>query len=377
MNRIFFIDPQSYSNLGVYDYSLLNNNIEFDILFFGNTLFTSPEFKNIKFIPLFRYSNHSNKFLKISSYFVSIVRLFLFIIIKRPNLIHIQWIKFWWLDYYFLKLLKKCIRIKIVYTAHNILPHESKINEFSKYQKYYHIVDVIITHAINSKKDLIDKFSVPESKIEIIPHGILSFNTNSLLVENYIKQFKLKYSTENKIVFATLGNQSFYKGSDIIARIWSETPQLHDESKYILLIFGKNNNIDFSNLDKITNVFIENRFVNEEEFTALLRLTNVLLLPYRTISQSGVLLSAINESIPVLVSNVGGLPEPLEIADIGWNIGEASFENLQKYLLLLINSPQIIDEKKINKENWDNVKSYYSWVDISKKTFKLYNNIID
>lgn len=376
MKNLFFIDPQSYSNLAVYDYNLLNSNEEFDITFFGNKLYSYKKFDGLNFIPLFKYSKYQNNLLKSLSYFISILKILKYIIIKNPRIIHIQWIKLWHIDYYWVFLIKYFTDIKILYTAHNVLPHESGEKQKKQYNKFYHLVDIVITHTHTSKNELIDIFKLKGHKIKVIPHGLLDYDLDLHLVENTKNNFKTNFSTDSKIVFTSLGQQSNYKGSDIIAKVWAETKELHDSSKYRLLILGKNTSIDFSSLYNIENVFIENRFVNDEEFKSILGLTNLLLLPYRQISQSGVLLSAINESVPVLVSNAGGLSETLAVANIGWNIGEASFDNLQKSLLFIINNSHLLNEMKNASSEWEKVKTFYDWSHISETTFELYKSLL-
>ncbi len=365
----------SYDNPGRYDHCLLRHLNNRRITFFGSYLYPYKETLPITFIPLFRYNRQRSRFLKLTSYLLSILKLLFYALIRRPHIIHIQWIRFWWLDYYWLKLLKAFTAVKIVYTAHNVIPHEPGANEMAQYRKYYHLMDAVVTHAQVSKAELIQKFQLSESRIQVIAHGLLDFECDWDLVARYKEELQVALKTQGKIIFAMLGYQSEYKGSDLIAEVWAKTPQLRESSRLILLILGKNAKIDFSNLAAIENVHIENRFISDEEYCAALKIADVLLLPYRAISQSGVLLSAIKESVPVLISNVGGLPEALEVADIGWNIGEASFHNLQQQLLSLVNQPQQIYQKKDNTKEWDKVKAFYSWDDISRRTGELYGSL--
>lgn len=372
--RVIYIDPQSYSNTGLYDYSLLKNNSEHNIIFLGNSLYSCKSIDSVDFKPIFFYSKYKYSIIKLLSYCLSLLKSIYFILKFKPNIIHIEWIRVWVVDYYWLRLIALISNAKIVYKAHNVLPHDSGNKYVSRYNKYYHFVDIIICHTNISKDEIINRFGIAEEKITVIPHGIFDFNSGDS--DSYKQLIKNKYSLDGQLVFSSLGEQSLYKGSDIIADVWSKTPELHDVSKYRLLIVGKNSKIDFSNINNIENVYIENRFILEEEFSAVLELSDVILLPYRTISQSGVLFSAIGCSIPVIVSNVGGLPEPLKVAEIGWNIGDPTFENLQNTLLSIARNSQVVYKKKQNLIEWNKVKSFYSWDNISKQTFELYKNII-
>ena len=46
--------------------------------------------------------------------------------------------------------------------------------------------------------------------------------------------------------------------------------------------------------------------------------SDVLLLPYKEISQSGVLLSGLKYKKTFIVSNVGGLTQPFNLGKVGW-----------------------------------------------------------
>lgn len=76
-----------------------------------------------------------------------------------------------------------------------------------------------------------------------------------------------------------------------------------------------------------------------------LRLSNVISLPYSKISQSGVLFSAIENDIPMIVSDVGGLSEPLSIGNIGWILDEPTANNLYKEIHSIEQKPKIIKDK--------------------------------
>lgn len=120
------------------------------------------------------------------------------------------------------------------------------------------------------------------------------------------------------------------------------------------------------------NVFVCDNYISNIDFQAYLEITDVLLLPYIKISQSGVLLSAIGSKIPFLVTNVGGLSEPLSVADVGWCIGEATIDNLKKKMMEIITNPNEVEIKKNNTLGWKLVQDYYNWATISSKTEKLY-----
>ena len=142
---------------------------------------------------------------------------------------------------------------------------------------------------------------------------------------------------------------------------------------------GKNQGVDFSMLQQYNNVIVEDRRLSSEEYYYLLSHASVYLLPYRktSFSQSGALMTTISERIPTLVTNVGGMPEPLQIAPIGWVIEEEVNEaNLQVALLHIISHPEEKKKKKNDELAWKKVQAYYDWHNISLQTQKLYHKAI-
>lgn len=62
---------------------------------------------------------------------------------------------------------------------------------------------------------------------------------------------------------------------------------------------------------------VEDRYLDDDEIPALMRELDVLLLPYREASQSGVLVEAMAAGLPVVVTPVGGLPGQVQRAECG------------------------------------------------------------
>lgn len=376
MPKIFYIDPMSYGNLATYDYSLLSNIKDYDITFFGNIKYSDRQLHpRILFVPVFRYSDYTNKINKFFSYCLSIFLIVRQVIIAKPQIIHVQWFKMPIIDLLFCKLLESR-GIKLIYTVHNILPHDSGEKYITTYKKFYQFADKLIVHTHKTKEELKSKLGISDSKIHIIPHGELCLKADQELVaklkENLLNNSRFK----GKVILSILGVQSKYKGCDMIAKLWSEETVFRENEDYLLLIMGKNHNVDYSPLKGLKNVHIEERFISNEEFLAALKITNILLMPYLHISQSGLLMTAINEKVPCLVSSVGALEEPLNIANVGWTIGQPEYQNLRNTLINILKDKNKILEKKLNSEAWEAVKKNYSWEKSSKLTCELYAQLL-
>lgn len=371
--KILYIDPQSGNNLALYDYNLLKS-IDADITYCCSIIYDAPVVDNIRYKYVFKYNRLSNNFLKAFSYLMSLILVLCIAIRTKPDVIHIQWWRLWILDYIFLAFFKKCCKT-IVYTAHNLVPHESGNSKDRQCQLYYRHVDKIIVHAERTKYELVERFEISKDKISVIPHGILAKEVNPNR-DKIIAELKRKYKLNGKIIISAIGQQSSYKGTDIILDAYRESFILQNSKRFVFIIAGKGNIVKKEMTNSYPNLVIYDEFLPTEILDAIYDISDIILLPYRIISQSGVLLTAVAKEIPYIATDVGGLLEPLAIAPIAWRLSENSPAELSKLLEALENNPQEILKKKRNPDGWKKVKNYYSWETIGSKTLECYNSSV-
>ncbi|MCR5180619.1 MAG: glycosyltransferase family 4 protein [Bacteroidaceae bacterium] len=373
MKTFMYINPQSMRNLAIYDYSLLSH-MQSDVHYVGSMHYDyKPLPSHIHFHPLFRYNELRHNWSKAFSYLLSYLRIFCLILRLRPRTIHVQWLRLPAFDIFFFGLIKRLTGCKVVFTAHNILPHDTGTRYLKSYRRWYQLTDHIIVHAKATQSEFHDTFpDIPLQKVVVISHGVLQMEHDPAALRQNSDDYERRYGLSGRMVFSALGYQYPYKGVDLLAEVWASTPALRDNPELKLLFVGKNKGADLSAAKGIDNVIIEDRLIPDDEFYFLLSHTDVYLLPYREISQSGVLLTAIAEGVPVLATEVGGLTEPFEIAPIGWTLPPDSASQLRSLLLHLSSHPEEVQQKKEDKEMWNRVQKYYGWERIARLTMELY-----
>lgn len=371
MKTLVYVDPQSYRNLSLYDYSLLKGMKEYKIIYCCNKQYDGPQLDNVEFRSIFVYHQDMNPLIKILSYFYSLLKLVRILKSVKPEVLHIQWWKQWNLDYFFLSLYKKYVG-QVVFTAHNLVPHNSGESMKDKCIKYYNKVDKIIVHDNNSKNELIKDFNINEDKIAVIAHGILDFIVNESEVKFIMNEISAKYKLKEKLVFSSMGGQSPYKGTDLICDAFLNSEILKNNADVFLIIAGKGSIATPDRFEGLNNVWIANYSLSNSEFQAIMRLTDVMLLPYRKISQSGVLLTTIQNQIPFAVTPIGGLAEPLEISPVGWIISSPTSEGVRECMENLAKDKVKSKAVKSNQQNWNLVKDKYNWIRIALQTEEFY-----
>jgi glycosyltransferase involved in cell wall biosynthesis len=221
-----------------------------------------------------------------------------------------------------------------------------------------------------SKEEIVKIFNISNESIQVIPHGILKYDINRSVIQKKAQEIISIYDLKDKFVLSMLGHQNRYKGTDLMVEAFKQI--MKDNRDIVLLVFGKVENVDLILNCGYVNVIIRDEFISDLEFLATLHISDVLLLPYREISQSGVLLTAIAEKIPVMVSSVGGLNEPLKYGNIGWCIGQPTVDSLKSFLIYIKSHKENIKSIKKNQSEWDLVHKQYSWETIREKTYTLY-----
>lgn len=358
--KVAFIDPQSYSNLEKYDHGVLSSLSKYSdikIDFFGNKKMTLVD-EYIKYYLLFNYSGTSVflPFLYIKSFLIMV----LICCYRKYDVIHVQWIKapvFEIPMYLIIRVFNP--RIVLLLTAHNIYPHNSSSFYRYCYKFLYRVFDHVITHdkqALAELKALVRNVS----NVHHMHHGPIPFQLVGDVSDEVVSVIQ-----DQEVPYAlAFGGASQYKGSDIIAGSWAE---IGSRVPMRLIVAGNGWNKYFASFNSET-VDVISRRLSEKELHFLVSNAAVILMPYREISQSGVLMSVMPYEKDVLITKVGGLADFMEIYRPQVYIENASICGLShaihKYVVAKQENPQF--------GNWEAATKEYSWEFISDSLFELY-----
>lgn len=200
----------------------------------------------------------------------------------------------------------KLLRIPYVVVVHDVHPHPGDGYLFQHFLQKILIKNsrLTVTFSKYVYKQLLAVNFVPASRIIEGWHPPFSYNLSS------VKQ----YSVGKEIRLLNFGRLLFYKGLDLLEEALD---QVSSQQPYQLRIIGhgpKNTVLD--RLNKRDNVSVENRWVPEEEIAELMQWADVVILPYREASQSGIAATALAFGKPILITNVGGLSEQFKKEDM-------------------------------------------------------------
>lgn len=367
--KLFYIDPMSYHNLAGYDFELLSKlDQEIDVSFYANIKF-NMHIPDVNIIKIYSYSSEKG-FRKAFSYLKSQIKLLRHIKKQKPDIVHFQWLKVPALDYLMLKYIQRYSRV--VYTSHDALTHDDESKHPYAFIRILKTVDQVVVHTPRSKQEL--TLTIPDHKISIIKHGILD-------LAGYCRQDMDRYQfikdigPEKGLVFSALGTMDYYKGTDLLIAAWESSEVLRYSREVKLIVAGKNKiGLKAENLQAGNIIFID-RFIPDEEFLALLKLSDLIILPYRSISQSGILLSAMALKKRVLVSPAGELQEIFKHGNVGWILEQTSVTALRLLLEKILELYQTDALPPVPEDVWEQIKKEYSWETIAMETGNLYKNL--
>lgn len=289
----------------------------------------------------------------------------------KGKIIHAQWWSHVLAPVYFVVLsICKCRRKKIIITVHNVLPHES-----SKLNKFLNGVvlcwgDMFIVHSTRNIEEMNRIFGVPEEKIIRIPHGILGSFKDGMVTQEDARE-KLNFPLDCKIILF-FGNIREYKGLDVLLEAFSYV--INEVNNVLLVIAGfpwakwekYEELIEKNNLSKNIKLFLE--FIPSDEAKYFYYASDLVVLPYREfMSQSGAGAVALAFEKPLIVTDVGGLPELVK--DKKFVVEPNNPRALAEKISLALGDDGLI--KKLSEDSRD-LAEEYSWDKIAEKTVELY-----
>ncbi|HEX9652939.1 MAG TPA: glycosyltransferase [bacterium] len=252
------------------------------------------------------------------------------------------------------RLVKKNTGTTIVFLCHNVMAHERRIGDtfLTKFALQWGDFFVVQSEAV--KKQLLDLF--PKADYRLVPHPL--FEIFGEPMEKAAAKKQLALSDEHIILF--FGYVKAYKGLDLVLQAM---PEILKKIKLRLLVVGEFYQSEVSFRQQIADLHIEEAvtirpdFVANEEVSLYFAASNVVVLPYRSATQSGIVQIAYQLHKPCIVTDVGGLAEVVIDNQTGFVVPPEDHRALADAVV------RFFQENKEHQfvENVKLEKSRYSW----------------
>ncbi|EJQ16998.1 hypothetical protein IE3_00316 [Bacillus cereus BAG3X2-1] len=308
-----------------------------------------------------------NKFKKIIVALVGLIKMLALLITTNIKIVHIHSAsRGSFRRKYLYYILAKIFNKKIVYHMHG-----------GEFMLYYNEVSVlekkIITNLLNNVDRVIALSSRWKEDLgEISENAIIDIVHNPV----NIMPFDIKKVKTNKINVLFMGRLGKGKGTydllDIIPNIIKENKNVF----FYLCGDGDVEQVKEIIVNKLleSNVFVPG-WINTNEKINYFNKSSIYVLPSYNEGLPISILEAMASSLPVIATNVGGIPEAIEHNRNGYLISPGDTKSLENYLVKLIR-----DEKMRNmfgKENLQKCKQYFDQDIVVNKITYIYTSILN
>jgi len=269
-----------------------------------------------------------------------------------------------------LRIVKKNKHTKIICIADNIIPHEKRIGDkiFTRY--FIKPIDAFITMSEQVFKDL--RLFTKNKKALLVPHPLYD-NFGDKITKKEAREY-LGINIEEKIILF-FGFIRKYKGLDILLDAMKQIQNSKIKNKNIkLLIAGEfydDRKLYDNQIEKLgikENLILHTDFIPDNEVKNYLCAADALIQPYRNATQSGVTPLAYHFEIPMIVTNVGGLPDMVLNNKVGL-VAEATATSIAEKILEYFTMDQNYFHKNLIEE-----KKKISWSKMVESILELANS---
>jgi glycosyltransferase involved in cell wall biosynthesis len=252
------------------------------------------------------------------------------------------------------RLVNKNKKTKVLVICDNIIPHERKPGDLILTYYFFKAVDYFILMSDAVKKDLMKIKS--SANYSLLFHPIYS-NFGNPVSKNVARSY-LNINSEKVILF--FGFIRKYKGLDTIIEAMNI---LKDKVKLTLIVAGEfytdkkkyTDLIELYQLNEQIKIFTD--FIPNEEVKYYFSSSDLVVLPYKEATQSGIVQIAHNFIKPIIATNVGGLGEIVKDDFNGYLVQKDNPKELARAIRRFYDENKEIEFSK-------NIKEYiekYSW----------------
>jgi glycosyltransferase involved in cell wall biosynthesis len=257
-----------------------------------------------------------------------------------------------------LRIVKRNQTTKVVCIADNIIPHEKRKGDKQFTRYFIKPIDAFITMSQAVMNDLRSFTNTPAT---LVNHPLYD-NFGTAIPMLAARQF-LKVNAQKKVILF-FGFIRKYKGLDILLEAITIIKKQNLLQDFKLIIAGEFYEEAAPYLAQIKENdiadLIENstQFIADNEVKYYLCAADVVIQPYRNATQSGVTPLAYHFEVPMIVTNVGGLPAMVPNGKVGL-VAEPNAVDIAKKIVQFFTMgkahflPYLQEEKK--KYEWKNL----------------------
>lgn len=258
--------------------------------------------------------------------------------------------------------------VKVLAITDNVVPHEKRPGDTSFARYFINACDGFVTMSKAVMEDLKQFTATPNKKYLLHP----LYTSFGEKLDKTEARRALGLPEDKKLVLF-FGLIRKYKGLDMLLDAFNE---LKNHPEIVLVIAGefyedKQPYLDLIEKHRIgSQVIVHGKFIANEEVKFYFSAADLVALPYRSATQSGVTQVSFHFEVPTLVTNVGGLAEIIPDKVAGYVVepnGKAIAEGVKDYFM---NNRMPAFTEGMKKE-----KQKYDWSIFVNEVIDLYKNL--
>ena len=252
------------------------------------------------------------------------------------------------------RLVKRKINAQVIFICDNIIPHEKRPGDVALTKYAFHSADAFVVLSKEVEKDLVH--IIPHARYIVSPHPLYDVFGTLQPKEEARKRLGLK----NERVMLFFGYVRSYKGLSVLIDAMLKIQEMapvtllivgefyEDEKKYRAMIHRHG-------LESCIRIY--SQYIPNDEVATFFSAADVVVLPYISATQSGIIQIAYHFNKPVITTHVGGLSEVVIHGHTGFVIPPKNPDALTKAVLKFYNEHC---EEEFAK-NISEEKKQYSW----------------
>ena len=257
---------------------------------------------------------------------------------------------------------------KFICQVDNVEPHEHHIIDKPCNHYYLKAMDGFVYMSEQVGGELRAYTSVPAI---FSPHPMFENFGKAVERKEACEKLGLDADTDYSLFFGLIRD---YKGLDLLLEAWAKW---RPEGRKLLVAgeFYASREKIYSLIETLglqDSVVMHEGFVADDDVRYYFSAADSLLLPYRTATQSGVTQIAYNFSVPMLVTDVGGLPEIVPDGRVGV-VCQPTVDGILDGVKRLYSEGEL----QRMKANFVEEKKRFSWATMCDKLLEVYNKKSD
>jgi glycosyltransferase involved in cell wall biosynthesis len=279
----------------------------------------------------------------------------------------------------FTVLLAKILGMKVIITANDIVPFIALLTNPAVERLTYWLADGIVAHNRVSKRELQRVIGLDSGKISIVPHGNYISSIKKRLTKNDARELIALPGNAKILLF--FGRIKGEKGVDVLFESFKRVSVEFPEAVLVVAGIARKADLDkypginnlLADLNRTKNCIPRIEFIPRDDVDAYYAAADMVILPYKRIYLSGVLLMAMSHGKVVIASDLDAMKEVITDNENGLLFKNGDVNALTEKIVYALRNPDLLEI--LSRKALEHMQNEYGWDTVGKKMNDCYLHI--